>query len=137
MVEGECNSHKNLIFKRSPRIENEPVLSRRLALNASLAQGRRKFLFRLFCHAGQASLQDLVEKLVFNNGLLSGRIFFGKGLGFELFNCFCKKCVFFSLGPTITSEKFAAIVNPANKTTKVNWALSWPGALEMCGKVVV
>ena len=31
-------------------------------------------------------------------------------------------------------ENVAAIVNPESKPTKVNWALSWPSALEMCGK---
>ena len=34
-------------------------------------------------------------------------------------------------------EKFAAIVNLENKPTKVNWALSWPSALEICGKTVL
>ena len=31
-------------------------------------------------------------------------------------------------------EKLAAIVNPENKPTKVNWTLSWPSALEICGQ---
>jgi len=26
-------------------------------------------------------------------------------------------------------------VNPENKPTKVNWTLSWPSALEICGKL--
>ena len=28
------------------------------------------------------------------------------------------------------------MVNPGNKPAKVNWALSWPSALEICGKAV-
>jgi hypothetical protein len=32
-------------------------------------------------------------------------------------------------------DKIAAIVNPENKPTKVNWTLSWPSALEICGKL--
>ena len=34
-------------------------------------------------------------------------------------------------------EKFAATVKPENKPTKVNWTLSWPSALEICGKTVL
>ena len=34
-------------------------------------------------------------------------------------------------------EKFAANVNPGNKPSKVNWVLSWPSALEICGKAVL
>ena len=58
---------------------------------------------------------------------------FGKGLGFELGNCFCKRLFFLLLAPGSALEKFAAIVNPGHKPTKVNWTLSWPSALEMCG----
>jgi hypothetical protein len=28
-------------------------------------------------------------------------------------------------------------VNSENKPTKVNWTLSWPSALEICGKTVL
>ena len=31
-------------------------------------------------------------------------------------------------------EKFAAIVNPENKPTKMTWTLSWPSALEILWK---
>ena len=41
------------------------------------------------------------------------------------------------MAPGSALEKFAAIVNPENKPTKVNWALSWPSALEICGKIVL
>jgi len=34
-------------------------------------------------------------------------------------------------------KNFAAIVNPENKPTKVNWTLSWPSPLEICGKTVL
>ena len=34
-------------------------------------------------------------------------------------------------------KSFAAIMNPENKPTKVNWTLSWPSSLEMCGKTVL
>ena len=44
---------------------------------------------------------------------------------------------FFTLGFRISSEKNAALVNPGNKPSKVNWALSWSSALEMCGKTVL
>ena len=62
---------------------------------------------------------------------------FWKGLGFELFNCFCKRLFFLLLVPGSALEKLAAIfVNLENKPTKVNWTLSWPSgpsALEICG----
>jgi hypothetical protein len=32
-------------------------------------------------------------------------------------------------------EKSAAIVNPGNRPTKVNWTLLWSSALKNCGKV--
>ena len=50
-------------------------------------------------------------------------------------SCFCKRCCFLLLVPGSVLEKFAAIVNPENKPTKVNWTLSWPSALEICGKM--
>jgi len=67
-------------------------------------------------------------------GLISGLILLGKGLGFELGNCFWKRPTFLLLTSGSALEKFAAIVNPENKPTKVNWTLSWPSALEICGK---
>ena len=51
--------------------------------------------------------------------------------------CFCKRFFFLLLAPGSALEKFAAIVNPENKPTKVNWTLSWPSALEICGKTVL
>ena len=62
---------------------------------------------------------------------------FGKGLDFELFNCFCKRFFFLLLAPGSALEKFAAIVKPENKPTRVNWTLSRPSALEICGKTVL
>ena len=41
--------------------------------------------------------------------------FFGKGLGFELGNCFCKRKFFLLLAPGSALEKFAALVNLENK----------------------
>jgi hypothetical protein len=74
-----------------------------------------------------------------NKGLFNKRSdFFGKGLGFELGNCFCNRLFSLLLAPGSALENVAAIVNPEGKPTKVNWALSWPSALEieMCGKTV-
>ena len=55
----------------------------------------------------------------------------------ERTGCFCKRRFFLLLAPGSALEKFAAVVNRANKHTKVNWALSWPSALEICGKTVL
>ena len=51
--------------------------------------------------------------------------------------CFCKRFFFLLLPPGSALEKIAGSVNPGNKPTKVNWALSWPSALEMCGKAIL
>ena len=52
MVEGECIHIEGLVgFSEVFAAFAMPVL------NPSLAQGKRKFLFRLFCQVGQASLQ--------------------------------------------------------------------------------
>ena len=53
----------------------------------------------------------------------------------ERTGCFCKRRFFLFLAPGSALDKFAAIVNPENKPTKVNWTLSWPSALEICGKL--
>jgi hypothetical protein len=58
----------------------------------------------------------------------------GKGLDFELGNCLWKRPTLLLLAPGSALEKFAAIVIPENKPAKVNWALSWPTAVENCGK---
>jgi len=50
--------------------------------------------------------------------------------------CFYKRRFFLLLAPGSALEKFAATVNPEDKPTKVNWAFSWPSALEICGKTV-
>jgi hypothetical protein len=49
----------------------------------------------------------------------------------------CKRFLFLLLAPESALEKFAAIVKPENKPTKVNWALSWPSALDICGRTVL
>ena len=51
--------------------------------------------------------------------------------------CFCKRRFFLLLAPGSALKKFAAIVNPEIKPTKVNWTLSWPSAFEICGKTVL
>jgi hypothetical protein len=43
-------------------------------------------------------------------------------------------CFLFS-APGSALEKNLAIVNLVNKPTKANWALSWPSALEISGKL--
>ena len=62
----------------------------------------------------------------------------GKGKGRERererTGCFCKRLFFLFLAPGSALDKFAAIVSPENKPTKVNWTLSWPSASEICGK---
>ena len=79
-----------------------------------------------------------VEKLFFNKGLYNKRSdSFGKGLDFEFGNCLWKRPTFLLLAPGSALEQLVAIVNPENKPTKVNWTLSWPSALEMCGKTVL
>ena len=62
---------------------------------------------------------------------------FGKGLRFELGNCFWKRPSFLLLAPGSAMEKFAANVSPGNNPTKVNWTLSWPSAFEICGTAVL
>ena len=74
-----------------------------------------------------------VGELFFNKGLISGLIL----LGFKFGNCLWKGPTFLLLAAGSALEKFAAIVNPENKPTKANWTLSWPSALEICGKIVL
>ena len=49
------------------------------------------------------------------------------------------KCLysFLLLAPGSAQEQFAEIPNLSNKPTKVNWTLSWPSALEICGTAVL
>ena len=75
------------------------------------------------------SALEICGKTVLYSGFNKRSDSFGKGLGFELGNCSCKR-------PRIALDNFAAIVNP-EKPTKVNWTLSWPSALEICGKTVL
>ena len=77
-----------------------------------------------------------VEKLLFNEGSISGLILFGKAWALNLAIAFVKGFSFFS---KLQDQLWKSLinVNPENKTTKVNWALSWPTALEICGKAVL
>ena len=50
---------------------------------------------------------------------------------------FVKGLSFFSWLQNQLWKKNAAIANPENKITKVNWTLSWPSALEICGESVL
>ena len=80
------------------------------------------------------------ENWCFDKDLIRGLILLGKagkGLVFELFKCFCKRCFFLTLAPRSALEKFAAFMNPENKPAKENCALSWPSALEICGETVL
>ena len=44
---------------------------------------------------------------------------------------------FLLLAPGSAQEQFAEIPNLSNKPTKVNWTLSWPSALGICGTAVL
>jgi hypothetical protein len=46
-----------------------------------------------------------------------------------------EKAYLSSFVPRISSKKIAALVNPENKPTQVNWSFSWPSAFEICGKI--
>ena len=59
----------------------------------------------------------------------------GRGRERERKGCFCKRLFFLLLAPGSALENFAAIVNPENKPTKVNWALSWPSDAQCLGNV--
>ena len=48
-----------------------------------------------------------------------------------------EKACFSSGLPGAALAQLAAIVNPANKPTKVKWSLSWSRALENCGQAVL
>ena len=50
----------------------------------------------------------------------------GKGLDFECGNCLWKRPTFLLLNPGSALKKFAAIVTPENKPTKVNWISHGP-----------
>ena len=81
------------------------------------------------------SALEICGKIVLYSGFKKLSDSFGKGLHFEFGTCLWKRPTFLLLAPG--SALLAAIVNPENKPTKVNWTLSWPSALEICGKVVL
>ena len=83
------------------------------------------------------SALEICGETVLESGFNKRSDSFGKGLGFELGNCFCKRPFFLLVNPGSALEKFAAIVTPEHKPTKVNWTLSWPSALEICGETVL
>ena len=77
-----------------------------------------------------------MEKLFFNKGLIRDW-FFWERLGVLIWQLPLEKACFFSGLPGAALAQLAAIVNPANKPTKVKWSLSWSRALETCGKAVL
>jgi hypothetical protein len=79
------------------------------------------------------SALEICGKRFFNKGLISSLILLGKAWALNFSTAFVK-IVFLLLAPGSALEKFAAIVIPENKPAKVNWALSWPTAVENCGK---
>ena len=77
-----------------------------------------------------------MEKLFFNKGLIRDW-FFWERLGVWIWQLPLEKACFPSGLPGAALAQLAAIVNPANKPTKVKWSLSWSRALENCGKAVL
>ena len=58
------------------------------------------------------------------------------GLGICTWQLLLEKAYLSSLGSIGSAlENVAAIVNPENKPTKVNWIISWPSVFEMSGKM--
>ena len=76
-----------------------------------------------------------MEKLFFNKGLIRDWLLLGKAWSLNL--AILEKACFPSGLPGAALAQLAAIVNPANKPTKVKWSLSWSRALENCGKAVL
>ena len=76
-----------------------------------------------------------MEKLFFNKGLIRDWFFWKKAWTLNL--AILEKACFPSGLPGAALAQLAAIVNPANKPTKVKWSLSWSRALENCGKAVL
>ena len=62
--------------------------------------------------------------------------FFWEGFGLWTWQLLVEKAYLSSLGSRISSGKVCCNCDPENKPTKVNWALSWPSALEICGKML-
>ena len=77
-----------------------------------------------------------MEKLFFNKGLIRDWLLWER-LGVRIWQLPLEKACFSSGLPGAALAQLAAIVNPANKPTKVKWSLSWSRALENCGKAVL
>ena len=65
--------------------------------------------------------------------LIKGLVLLGKACSLNL--AILEMACFPSSGAALA--QLAAIVNPANKPTKVKWGLYWSRALENCGKAVL
>ena len=59
---------------------------------------------------------------------------FGNGFDFELGNCFELGSCFSWLRDQLSSGNVCC---NCDKPAKVHWALSWPSAVEICGKTVL
>ena len=77
-----------------------------------------------------------MEKLFFNKGLIRDWLLWER-LGVWIWQLPLEKACFSSGLPGAALAQLAAIVNPANKPTKVKWSLSWSRALGNCGKAVL
>ena len=74
------------------------------------------------------------EKLFLNKGLIRDLLLWER-LGVWIWQLLLEKACFSFGLPGAALAQLAAIVNPANKPTKVKWSLSWSRALENCGKL--
>ena len=77
-----------------------------------------------------------MEKLFFNKGFIKNWLLWER-LGVRIWQLPLEKACFSSELPGAALAQLAAIVNPANKLTKVKWSLSCSRALENCGKAVL
>ena len=69
-------------------------------------------------------------------GLIRDWLFWER-LGVWIWQLPLEKACFSSGLPGAALAQLAAIVNPANKPTKVKWSLSWSRALGNCGKAIL
>ena len=76
----------------------------------------------------------IVEKLFFNKGLRRDWLLWVR-LGVWIWQLLLEKACFSSGLPGAALAQLAAIVNPANKPTKVKWSLSWSRAWEIVEKL--
>ena len=76
----------------------------------------------------------IVEKLFFNKGLIRDWLLWER-LGVWIWQLPLEKACFSSGLPGAALAQLAAIVNPANKPTKVKWSLSWPRAWKIVEKL--